>query len=581
MFVAPTTFTVGSPKHASLAPCVARRPLISQNGEPVIWRGLLSVASFFAARVSHQRLRWKSRCQSCRRETASRSGRTQTEEKSAFDGFTDFVLRQQELILSAVERVEALHSVGPARHFFREPWTRNTTEVPSHGITTVLENGAVWEKAAVSTSILHGRLSFERAESLSTPQDMYIEGETYRACALSLVFHPRSPRVPTFRADVRFFELPERAESWFGGGADLTPFFLMEEDVIQFHRFWRTLCVEHCGRVDGEPFYARLKKSCDDYFYIPARQEHRGVGGIFFDQLRQIGGNFSSAQSFTQRVAEGWMEAYLPIVDRRVREPTTDLERRWQLLRRGRYVEFNLLYDRGVRFGLAQLEKVMVSAPPLVVWEYGPAVNDVRADEALLRVLRVPSEWGFGPEEGELVEFLFDASAEVAGTLPRVLAERCGLRCRGVGVVVLRSDGVRGSSCRVLCHRRSNRKATFPGCWDMFVTGLARPREESSCAAVRELGEELGLAATGLRPAGHDVEVANGSVRCHVEVFVVEVSPHVVVSFPDGEATDSKWLEATELRSQVAMQPSEWTASGLQLWRALEAHGGPEARCGF
>jgi len=502
-----------------------------------------------------------------------------------FPRFEAFILAQQEAILAAAEKMEAQlsHEDGqPLRIFFREPWERpSTTAGPiNHGVTAVLQDGAVWEKAAASTSILHGCLSSERAASLSVPGGTtYAEGDRYSACALSLVFHSRSPRVPTFRSDVRLFELPDRGERWFGGGADLTPFYLDESDAMSFHRFWRQVCCKVIGTAaEGDVLYARWKRNCDSYFWIPARAEHRGVGGIFFDQLRDVGGNPDLAEQLVHEVAIGFVPSYIPIVQRHLAEPYSTKQRRWQLLRRGRYIEFNLLYDRGVRFGLTRLDKVMVSAPPLVAWEYGAAADAeaAEADDRLLAVLRKPRDWAFAPEDGELVDFLEEASAQIAGTVPRGVAMQCRLRVRGIGVLICRGVGDgHAQHLQVLCQRRASNKRDFPDRWDMFVGGLARSGERIEEAAARELAEELGIEDTEKRLSvlGAVVDVANKVVCCGCQVFAICLPEDQQVSTPDGEVAETRWERIEDLRARVAADRGEWVDSGLQVWDAIEARG--------
>ena len=249
-------------------------------------------------------------------------------------------------------------------------------------------------------------------------------GQKYATAALSLVFHPTSPMVPTFRADVRRFAVEGAGDVLYGGGADLTPYYLYEDDAREFHASWRELCDAHDTSVDpsvfdmcaaetgglGGALHARCKRWCDEYFYIPARGEHRGVGGIFFDDMEAGGSPESDAsaespqrkavvardpEAFTRAVAKNWIASYAPIVERRRGERYGDVEERWHHQRRGRYVEFNLLYDRGVKFGLdgGRVESIMVSAPPRVRWDYNVAPEKGSREENLVEVLRNPRCW--------------------------------------------------------------------------------------------------------------------------------------------------------------------------------------------
>eukprot|EP00931_Biecheleriopsis_adriatica_P052974 TRINITY_DN30917_c0_g1_i1.p1 TRINITY_DN30917_c0_g1~~TRINITY_DN30917_c0_g1_i1.p1 ORF type:complete len:397 (-),score=87.49 TRINITY_DN30917_c0_g1_i1:2-1048(-) len=336
----------------------------------------------------------------------------------------------------------------------------------------------------------------------------------------------------------------------------------------------------------GDKLYAEMKKACDDYFYIPARREHRGVGGIFFDRLQDasLGGHAGSAEMLARAVATEWMPSYLPIVRRRKAQEASEEMRQWQLLRRGRYVEFNLLYDRGVRFGLAQLEKVMVSAPPLVAWQYNSPAKGMpaAADEHLLEVLARPVDWGFDSDEGELVEFLAnprgDSQPRVGGILPRPIVQELNLSFHGIGVLVLESASTSGQA-RILCHRRSPTKATYPGRWDMLVGGTNKPRETSLAAATRELQEELGLkvATDGqLLPLDLACEVRTEAVVACCEVFVCSVKPGFSAKLQDEEVAEVAWRSVEDVRQAVAEEPTSWVESGLQVWTKLEASGGFE-----
>ncbi|KAK3236450.1 hypothetical protein CYMTET_53418 [Cymbomonas tetramitiformis] len=314
---------------------------------------------------------------------------------SASTEFEDFVQAVQEDICTEVAAFD-----GSGKSFIHDKWDRPAGG--GFGITRVLQDGNLLEKAAANVSIVKGVLTPARAQAM-TSRGRIVDpegGQEYSAAALSLVFHSASPMVPTFRADVRCFQV-EGGETWFGGGADLTPYYLFDSDASEFHGFWKKTC-------DGydESLYPAYKTWCDEYFYIPARKEHRGVGGIFFDDLTNGGGPASEnggdarvkcddAQSFTQQVASSLMPSYLPIAERRRSMDYGEEQRRWQLLRRGRYLEFNLLYDRGVRFGLdgGRIESIMVSAPPLIAWEYNVVPEEGSPEANLVAVLQKPKEW--------------------------------------------------------------------------------------------------------------------------------------------------------------------------------------------
>jgi coproporphyrinogen III oxidase len=248
------------------------------------------------------------------------------------------------------------------------------------GRSAVLEDGAVLEKAGVNVSAVHGELPARLAGKVQG------EGSAFAAAGLSIVVHPRSPHVPTAHANVRFIRRGDAA--WFGGGADLTPHYLFEEDCRHFHAVLRDVCETH---APGS--YARHKARADAYFFLPHRGEHRGVGGIFYEDL---GGALPAELSFSVAVARSFLSAYLPIVARRKDLPASEAERRWQEIRRGRYVEFNLVHDRGTVFGLetgGRIESVLMSLPPRVRWVYDHHPVPGSREAALVEVLRRPREW--------------------------------------------------------------------------------------------------------------------------------------------------------------------------------------------
>jgi len=275
----------------------------------------------------------------------------------------------QDRICAALETVD-----GKAR--FREDlWSR---EGGGGGVTRIIENGAVFEKGGVNTSEVFGIVLPEMSGELAG------EGGDFFAAGLSLVLHPLNPHVPAVHANFRMMSRGERA--WFGGGADLNPAYPREEDAVHFHRTLKSVCDLH-----DPSYYPRFKKWCDDYFTIRHRGEMRGVGGIFFDDLPATERNFD----FVRDVGEAFLAAYLPIVDRRRGEPWSEQERRWQLLRRGRYVEFNLVYDRGTAFGLrsrGRIESILMSLPTLARWEYDDRPTPGSKEEATLAFFQ-PRDW--------------------------------------------------------------------------------------------------------------------------------------------------------------------------------------------
>ena len=248
------------------------------------------------------------------------------------------------------------------------------------GRTRVLTDGGVFEKAGVNFSEVSGPMTPEFAAQIPG------EGLDFTATGVSLVLHPRNPNVPTVHANFRF--LTKGTKQWFGGGADLTPYYPYREDAIHFHRTWKTVCARHGPPVD----YPRFKKWCDEYFFLAHRNEPRGVGGIFFDYLE---GDFEQLFAFAQDCGNHFLDAYVPIAQRRKDEPYTDEQRRFQEFRRGRYVEFNLIYDRGTIFGLktgGRTESILMSLPPVARWlyDYHPEAGTREAE--LYEALK-PRDW--------------------------------------------------------------------------------------------------------------------------------------------------------------------------------------------
>ena len=248
------------------------------------------------------------------------------------------------------------------------------------GRSRVLENSAVIEKGGVNFSEVFGEFSPEFAKQIPG------EGTQFTATGISLVLHPRSPLIPTVHANFRY--LTHGSKAWFGGGADLTPYYPFKDDVVHFHRVWKRVCDTHAPRVS----YAKMKKECDDYFFIKHRNEPRGVGGIFFDYQDATEAIFD----FVQEAANAFLESYLPIVERRKGLTYTPEQRFFQEYRRGRYVEFNLVYDRGTVFGLktdGRTESILMSLPPLVryIYDYRPAPSSPEAQ--LTEYWLKPRDW--------------------------------------------------------------------------------------------------------------------------------------------------------------------------------------------
>jgi coproporphyrinogen III oxidase len=278
--------------------------------------------------------------------------------------------------------VAALEEVDGGR-FREDSWQR---EGGGGGRTRVLQAGDVFEKAGVNFSDVHGQMSEEFARQVPG------EGRDFTACGLSLVLHPRSPMVPTVHANFRFLTKGQR--QWFGGGADLTPYYPYREDVIHFHKVWQRVCRRHAPPVD----YARLKRWCDEYFFLPHRGEPRGVGGIFFDYLE---GDGEGTFAFVRDCGDAFLDAYLPVVRRRRGEPYTEQQRAFQEYRRGRYAEFNLLYDRGTLFGLktgGRTESILMSLPPQARWLYDYRPEPGSREAELYEVYLKPRDWAGEPD---------------------------------------------------------------------------------------------------------------------------------------------------------------------------------------
>lgn len=272
----------------------------------------------------------------------------------------------------------SLEELEPSARFRSDPWTHREG---GGGLTRVIEGGTVFEKGGVNTSAVSGLLPASIAEKL------HVSPVPFFATGISLVLHPLNPMVPTVHANLRFFER-EGGDCWFGGGVDLTPFYPFEEDIAAFHAVLKSACDRH-----GAELHARYKKWCDEYFMIQHRGETRGVGGIFFDDLR---GDGEALFAFVRSIGETFLPAYRPIVQRRRDEPWGEAERSWQLHRRGRYVEFNLVYDRGTVFGLetgGRVESILMSLPPIARWGYDVIPAPGSREDSMVRLLRQPKEW--------------------------------------------------------------------------------------------------------------------------------------------------------------------------------------------
>jgi len=291
-----------------------------------------------------------------------------------------YLVQLQESICSDLESLD-----GQAI-FEKDHWSKENGN--GSGITSVICDGDVFEKGGVNFSIVHGNKMPKSASTLR-PE---LEGRKYTALGVSLVLHPENPYIPTTHSNVRFFVAEEPGKEpiwWFGGGFDLTPFYGFDEDAVHWHKTAKKACLPF-----GEKVYSKYKKWCDDYFYLEHRDEQRGIGGLFFDDLNE--GGFDRCFEFMKSVGDHFSEAYLPIVIKRKDTPYGKKERNFQLYRRGRYVEFNLIYDRGTLFGLqsgGRTESILISMPPKVKWSYQFQVEKDSEEEKLYNHYLKPKEW--------------------------------------------------------------------------------------------------------------------------------------------------------------------------------------------
>ena len=281
---------------------------------------------------------------------------------------------------------EQLEAVDTKASFIKDHWEKpNNT---GGGLTRVLTDGAVFEQAGVNFSLVTGD-SLPASATAVRPE---LAGRSFTALGVSLVIHPKNPYVPTSHANVRFFIAEKAGEEpiwWFGGGFDLTPYYGFEQDAI----FWHQMAKSACDPF-GQEVYPKYKQWCDEYFYLKHRDEQRGIGGLFFDDLNQ--GGFDQCFAFMQSVGNHYIKAYRPIVEKRKDTPFGEREREFQLYRRGRYVEFNLVYDRGTLFGLqtgGRTESILMSLPPLVRWQYQYQPEPGTAEAKLYEKFLKPQDW--------------------------------------------------------------------------------------------------------------------------------------------------------------------------------------------
>lgn len=291
-----------------------------------------------------------------------------------------------QFLLDLQDRIcEALQQEDGAGRFNEDRWQRPQG---GGGHSRVLRNGTVFEQAGINYSRVQGK-QLPPSATVNRPE---LAGRQFEAMGVSLVMHPLNPYVPTSHANVRYFVARKPGSEpvwWFGGGFDLTPYYGFEQDAVHWHRTANQVC-----QPFGEDVYSRFKKWCDEYFYLKHRKESRGIGGLFFDDLNAWG--FEKCFSFIKAVGNGYLQAYLPIVQRRKGATYGERERQFQLYRRGRYVEFNLIYDRGTLFGLqsgGRTESILMSLPPLVRWEYSWAPETGSEEERLYKEFIKPRNW--------------------------------------------------------------------------------------------------------------------------------------------------------------------------------------------
>ncbi len=297
------------------------------------------------------------------------------------DKFYNYIVHLQDTITQKLEEID-----GKAK-FREDVWKRPEG---GGGKTRVIENGAVFEKGGVNISAVHGPLA-------PAMQQYFKVGKVnFFACGLSLVLHPKNPMVPTVHANWRYFEMYDQEgktiDQWFGGGQDLTPYYLFEEDARHFHKISKSACDKH-----DSGFYELYKTQCDTYFWNEHRQEARGIGGLFFDYCKATQDkNLEEWYNFVTEVGNSFLEAYVPILEKRMNLPYSEEQRKWQEIRRGRYVEFNLVHDKGTLFGLktnGRIESILMSLPPRVQWMYDESKLLGKEEKTLMKVLKQPKDW--------------------------------------------------------------------------------------------------------------------------------------------------------------------------------------------
>jgi len=300
-----------------------------------------------------------------------------------------FIKEQQQVIVQALEKIDG-------KKFRKDEWDRKNG---GGGITCVLQDGNVFEKAGVGVSVVYGSLpkpAIEKMRANHKSLDPTVNSLDFFAAGLSLVLHPHNPMAPTVHLNYRYFETakPDGTSQawWFGGGSDLTPSYLFDEDAIHFHKTLKEACDKH-----NKDFYPEFKQWCDEYFYNKHREESRGIGGIFFDDLDDASHDQENTFAFIQDCLKSFLPSYLPVLEKRKDMPFTEKEKDWQQVRRGRYVEFNLVHDRGTAFGLntpgSRVESILMSLPLTATWKYMHEPEPKSREQRLVDVLKEPKEW--------------------------------------------------------------------------------------------------------------------------------------------------------------------------------------------
>ncbi len=305
--------------------------------------------------------------------------------------------RMKDLCLSAQTNiVDSLLSFENRNFFKQDPWMREHNK--GGGLSCIFENGSILEKAGINVSAISGELTkdneitmFKLLLNQMNKPDINLDKATYFATGISLVIHPLNPYIPTTHMNYRYFEMKTTSNNhlwWFGGGADLTPYFMDGESFKHFHETLKKACDQH-----NPQFYSQFKKKCDNYFYLPHRKEHRGIGGIFFDYLHTESADFYL--DLVKNCSDAFIPAYIPLVKNHLNTPFDETDIAWQHYRRGRYVEFNLLHDRGTLFGLktnGRIESIFMSLPKHVSWVYDESQFKEKHID-LLNVIQTPCDW--------------------------------------------------------------------------------------------------------------------------------------------------------------------------------------------